>query len=423
MSTDPLDFLDSSKSDNKTKVQSSDPLSFLDSDTSDTRSKLSAFPKGFIREARKMNPLQSGSPIPNKLAENILNKFLPTNEGPVEDILETAGEYAPSLITGEGGLIKKGLQSLAGGLAKKGAKEMELPSWMQEIVGVAGTSAPDALKSLSSKAIKAIPKQQQIVDFLKSKGLSDKEITPLIQNPKKLSWLSKAALKYEEKSPFLKGIQEKIGNVFQDVRTRGQTGNYLNGQELHKFENNFNNILDKIPKRHRRLVEKEIDELMQNPIDFTSLHDFNIAVNDIIKATQGGKASIGKLKSATRDAQKSLDPDLFKDLRMADEAYSKLMNFTDKMTKKNWDGLARLGDVGKTITGALIFDPVMMGLSIKGMAASAVGRYVLKQVLTNPRLQNIHKKLQEAVTKNNFTQASRLTELMKSEIQKQESSE
>ena len=392
-------------------------------DVSKARSVASAFPKGLIREARKFNPFQSKSAIPDQLSENILNKFLPTKEGAAEDILETAGEFAPHTLLGEGGLLKKGAQALTGSLTKQAAKEFDLPEWMQDIAGVIGTSGPDILKSISSKALRNIPKQQQIIDFLKSKGMSDKEITPLIQNPKKLSWLSKGAMKFEEKSPFLKGIQEKLGHVFEDIRGRGQSGTFLRGPELAKFDTDFHNILGKIPKRHARLVEKEIDELMNHPIDFTSLHDFNIAVNDIIKATKGGKASVGKLKVATHDAQKALDPSLFNDLRSTDKAYSNLMNFTDKMTKKNWDGIARLGDIGKTITGALIFDPVMMGLSIKGMAASAMTRYTLKQMLTNPRLQNIHKKLQEAVIHNNFSQATKLAELLKGWLEREASAE
>lgn len=423
------DFFNSlGKEETATTQESSDPLSFLGKDISRTRSVLSAFPKGVIKEIATLGSMASPThtfmqPGSQEFIENQLEEYLPTLEGPAEDILQFAGEFAPTAAFGAGGLAAKGGRVLAGGVAKKGAKEAELPEWMQDIVGVAGMSLPDALKSVSSKTLKTVPKQQQITDFLKSQGLTDKEITPIIQNPKKISWLSKAAFKYEEKSPFLKGIQEKLGGLYEDIRVRGQSGNYLQGPNLYKFENNFNGILEKLPRRHRRLVEKEIEELMNNPIDFTSLHDFNIAVNDIIKGTKGGKASIGKLKVATHDAQKSLDPNLFSDLRLTDEAYSKLMNFTDKMTKKNWDGLAKAGDIAKTITGSLILNPAMMGLSLKGLPAAIATRYLLRQMLVNPRLQNIHRKLQEAVMKNNFSQAAKLAELMKSEVEIEDLSE
>jgi hypothetical protein len=412
MATDPLDFLDSEPSQTET-----DQLSFLGEDVSKGRSLASAFPKGLIKGSRKFSPIPSVGPIPNKLAEKLIEQFLPTQEGNAEDILEFAGEHAPLAAFGEGGLVSKALQTVGGALGKKTAKEMELPEWAQDLAGGIGMSVPAAGKSVFSKSLVPSDKQKSVVDFLKSHGFNEKEITPLIQDKKMLSWLSKGAMKYEEKSPFLKGIQDKLGGIYENVRTQGQQGNYLQGQPLRQFEKSFHDLADKIPKRHRRLIEKEIEELFNNPIDFTSLHDFNVAVNDIIKGTTGGKASIGKLKIATHDAQKKLDPALFNDLRKTDKVYSSLMNFTDKMTKKNWEGIAKLGDAGKVVIGALIFNPGMIGVGAKGLAAVAASRYALKQLLVNPRLQNLHIKLQNAVSQNKASQALKIAEMIKKELE------
>lgn len=379
------------------------------------RSLLSAFPKGFIRSGRKINPFSPSSPIPDKLAEKTLEQFLPTQKGRApEEILEAAGEFAPATIGGPEGLLMKGAQSLAGGLGKTAAKEMGASETTQDILGALSMAGPGAIKGFLSKALRPSQAQKGTVDFLKSQGFSDKEIVPLIQGEKKLGLLSKFSAKYKEKSPLLRKIKEGLGNIYEDIRTKG-TGRYLEGKELSNFETDLFDTLEKIPKRHRRLVEKEIEELMKNPIDFTAMHDFNVAVNDIIKGATGGKASVGKLKSATHKAQNKLDSSLFTDLRKTDKIYSKMHEFVDKMTHKNWMSLFSLGDVGSAIWGLLTFSPMSVVESIGGSVAS---KYGARALLTKPRLQNLHLKMWDALKNNRMSQLIKLSQLFKKELEK-----
>ena len=352
------------------------------------------------------------------MKENLIEQFLPTQEGTAEDVLEFTGENVPLTLLGEGGLLKRGLQALTGGLAKKGAKEAELPEWAQEIVGAAGMVGPSMVKGGLSKALRPSSKQKEVYDFLKSKGLSDKQITPIIQNEKKLSALSRPAMKYNKKPEWLKGIQNKLGEIYEDIRGKGQNENYLKGEKLTDFENKFYKTLDKLPKRHTRLIKSEVEDLFNQPINFTSLRDFNAAINDVIKGTEGGKASIGKFKEATHEAQKALDPALYKELRDTDKVYSKLRNYTERMTKKNWEGLLTLGHSGHILWGMLTLNPGV--LTKAGMLLG--GRYTLREMLSNPRLQNIHSKMWDAFLKNKTSQALKLADLFKKEIQIESSS-
>lgn len=410
MTVDLLDFLDETPSTEK----SIDPLGFLGEDVSKTRSLLSALPKGLIKGAATFSPLPNFGPVSLKGGQKLTEQFLPTRKGGVEDILEFTGEHAPAAALGEGGLVKKGLQALSGGLAKTGAKELNLPEWAQDIVGAAGMAVPGALEAAGTKSLRPSVKQQPIVDFLKSKGFSDKEITPIIQDPKMLSFLSKGALKYEKRNSWLKGIKDKIGNIYQDVREQGKKGGYLEGKVLENFEDQFFKKLDKIPKRQKKLIKSEVEDLFNNPIDFTELHDFTSAINDIVKDTTGGKAVIGIMKEPIREAQKKLNPSLFNDLRSADNAYSRMSNFSEKMTKKNWEGLINLGQTGGLLLGALTLNPAMLKIA----GGTALGRFGVKQILTNPRLQNIHLKMWDAVLKNKMPQALKLLELFNKETEK-----
>jgi len=382
-----------------------------------TRSIISAPIKGLIKGAAKFSPLPSTGPIPRKLGERITEELLPTQEKPLENILEFTGENIPLVALGEGGLIKKGVQAASGALAKKAAKDLELPEWAQEIVGSVGLIGPDIARSLGTKALRPSSKQKDIVDFLKSKGLPDKDITPIIQDKKKLAFLSKAASKYEKKDPWLRGIKNKLGDVFEDIRAQGKQAGYLEKDQLRNFEEEFNNKLDKVPRMYRRLIQKEVDDLMQNPIDFTELHDFNKAVNAIVGDVQGGKAAIGILKEPIEKAQKEISPSLFRDLQKTNESYAKLHNFTDKMTKKNWDNLVNLGQVGQALYGLLTLNPA----ALKATVSLAATKHSVKNMLTNPRLQNIHLKLWDSFLKNKIPQTLKLMNIFENEIKKKNS--
>ena len=135
-----------------------------------SRSLISAPIKGLIKGAASFSPLPNLGPISLEGGKKITEQMLPTQDNALEDVLEFAGENIPTVAMGSGGLLRKGAQSLAGGLAKKGAKEFDLPEWAQELIGGVGMASPDVLKSGISKALRPSSKQASIVDFLKSKG-------------------------------------------------------------------------------------------------------------------------------------------------------------------------------------------------------------------------------------------------------------
>src|SRR5688572_15871117 len=144
----------------ESQKKSSSFFSDLEDEPSRARSLLSALPKGIIKGIGDMvGPPRTGA-VPQELGMKLTEKFLPTQKGRgAEEVLGFAGENIPALAMGEGGLIKKGIQAGAGALAKKGAKELNLPEWAQEIVNVGGMAGPSAIKSAGSKVLSPNSKQ------------------------------------------------------------------------------------------------------------------------------------------------------------------------------------------------------------------------------------------------------------------------
>lgn len=387
-------------------------FSDLQEDPSRARSLISAPLKGLIKGAAKFSPLPSFGPVPAKLGERITEQLLPTQKKATEDILEFTGENIPVALLGEGGLAKKGLQAVSGALAKKGAKEMNLPEWAQDLLGGVGMVGPDVAQGLAKKAITPSAKQKPIVDFLRGKGLSEEQITPIIQDKRKLSLFSKPAHKFEKKDPFIKGIKEKLGAVFEEIREAGAKGPHLEGKKLYDFEHSFDEAMEKVPRMYRRLIKDEIDDLNKHPINFKELHDFNKAINAIVGNVEGGKAAVGLLKNPIEKAMKSLSPELYAELKQANNVYSRLSNFTDKMTKGDFNFLVNLGHAGGAIMGLLMLNPVAM----KAAGIGAIGRILPRKILTSPRLQNIHRKMWDAFLKNKLPLMLKYAEILQREV-------
>lgn len=344
--------------------------------------------------------------------KQVTEKVLPTQKGrDIEDILEFTGEQAPGLLV-PGGLAGKLGMMAVGGVAKKGAKEMGLPEWAQDLTAGASQIGVGLARSMASKGIVGSAKQQAAIDFLKSEGFTDKQITPLIQNSKKLDWLSKGARKFKKNDPFVRGIKEKIGEAYENVRMIGQEGGYLEGEMLRKFEDNLYKTLDKIPRWHRKAIEPAIKDLLNEPITFTELHDFTKEINSLTKGKEGGKAVLGRLKETARSAQKEMNPELFKRLRNLDDTFGKFQNFADKMTRKDWHELIKLGQVGGTVAGILALNPATMKPALGFLAT----RETMRHLLTNPRLQNMHLKLWKSVLDKKIPNAIRLTQMIGREL-------
>jgi hypothetical protein len=311
---------------------------------------------------------------------------------------------------GAGGPLGTALAG-AGGATGQLVREEGGPEWLAQAADI-GINFSNLPKAILSKTLRPSSKQKQIVDFLKSKGMSDKNITPIIQDKKKLALFSKAALKYDKKEPWLKAIQGDLGNIFDGIREEGRQAGNLTGTSLRKFEDSFYDKLDKVPRMYRGLIKKEVEDLFNNPINFTELHDFNKAVNAIVGDVSGGKAAVGLLKEPIEKAQQSMNPSLYKELKMTNKAYAGLSEFTNKMTKKNWENLMNMGEMGGITYGLLMMNPLLL----KPGVALAGARIGSRQALSNPRLQGMHLKLKDAFLKNDIAKTLRLASELNKEL-------
>lgn len=395
-----------------------------------TRSLASALPKGAIKSVKgiadlvnlpmdyvlsKLAPEFSQKKQQMKMAQDeAIERFLPTQKKGLEDILEFTGENLPIAAFGPGAALAKGGQALAGGLAKKGAKELNLPEWAQDVASGLGMNAPGIAKGAISKTLMPSKSQKPTVDYLKSKGLTDKQIVPLLQTEKKLSYLSKIATKYPEKSPVLKDIQKGLGNAYAQIFEKGAQKN-LTGKGLEMFTSDLQKTVDKLPPRFRETLKKDIDRLFAEPITYSSLAQFKDAVNDSIRGLTGktSKGVLGILKDPTNKAMSYLDKDLFKEEIFLDGLYGKMKDFSRKMTSKQTEGWFKLS---KVAPAAIALMTLKFAAAPKLATTAVAAPYAAKQILTNPRFQRMHAKMWDAFNKNNISNVIKMSNLIEKEF-------
>lgn len=376
-----------------------------------TRSLLSAFPKGVIKGGSTLSPFPSTGPVPQELGERLTEEFLPTQEELPEELLERAGKIAPFLAGGTQGLIAKAGRAALASLLGQATKELGGGEMAQGIAELGALSLPSLSKTIPAKSA-----QKPIVDLLRKRGFSEKEIAPLLQSPKKLERFSRFASKGEKTNRLMRDIYEKFDNLYGSIRERGTELPGLNLDQAQKFEGDFNKILDRIPKFYRRQINEEVQDLLNSEMKFSDFVDFDQAVNARIKGVKGGKAWLGTLKEATSDAKQMIDKDLADEMKLTNQLYQKRANVSKHLTGKNIDDLIYFGEAGALVAG--IADQNFN--LIKNVLGVATGRKLAQEILINPKLQNISLRMAEAAKKNNTALTFKLQKIFTNELRKKD---
>lgn len=370
------------------------------------RSLASAFPKGVIKALGSISPLPKTGPVPEKLGHAVTEQFLPTQEKAPEQFLERAGKLSTFLAGGEGTLASKGLRTGAGALFGQGVKEVGGGELAQDIAELGAMSLPDLAKSIPAKKA-----QERILGFLRKKGFTENEITPLVQDPKKLSRYAKFASKGEKTNKLMRDIYGKFDNVYSSIRQEAESLSGLSGSQTNDFIAEFQKKMDRIPKFYKRQIKEEIEDLVNSEMKFNDFMDFDQAVNARIGGVTGGKAILGTLKEATANAKKSISPELFNDNSLANELYGKRINVTDHLRTRQIDDLIDLGEAGSLLAGLADQN---LGIISKVLGISG-GRLLAREMLINPKLQNVSLRILHSLKKNKLPVAFKLYDIFRDE--------
>lgn len=378
---------------------------------SKSRSVVSAPLKGFVKgvsDITSLLPFGRG-PLSPRVQEEVSERILPTRESGLENVLERAGRIAPAFIGGPESILAKGLRSLGAGVLGETAKELGAPEIVQTIAEIPALASPTF-----GKKILETKKQKQFVDFLRKKGFTEKELTPLIQSPEALDRWAGMAQKGKKTHELMKDIYERFGEVYKGIKTEAsQLKNpKLSGSDINEFLGEVQNIWQDISPRDRRLIEDELNNLLSTEISFNDLLNFNQDINAEIRGKTGGPAVIGRLKEPISKAMKKISPELASDYELANKLYAKRADVSSHLRPNQIDSLVNSGEIYGAI--AALAD---RNFGLLSKVFGVVGaRQLARELLINPRLQNISNQMAIAVKNNNIPNALKLMKLFKKDL-------
>lgn len=260
---------------------------------------------------------------------------------------------------------------------------------------------------LRKKLAPTSSKGKELVEQGRKIGLTEEELTPLLQGEKKLATFSKLAKKTNKTSQTFKKINEKLGDAYDLIREQFSKHGALSSSQNEKLLKEFGKINKKLRTTLKASPEKEgaikyIEESMENlrnrgtnPSELIGFWgDINNAVN--WNAVKGGKKSIAALKQPIREVLQEINPQLAKDFELTNNLYSKYKKVSKALKPDMIDKWLNKGEAAAIVTSLATGNPILL----KGVATESAIRILSKELLTNPRLQNVSNKALQSIRQN-----------------------
>lgn len=356
-------------------------------------------------------PFPKGELRPEQIREFAEEKF-PTHEGELESFLERAGGIGVESLISPGGPLVKGAQILGGAALGYGAEKFGAPDWAQAIA----ESLPFFYSGGKKIPLKA--DQKKLGEFLRNQGLTENEITPLLKTPEQINRWSSYASKGKKSRELMQAIYNKSGKIYDFVIEEGKKFPSLSSEASSKFMSEIREIYGEMPHKYRKLIKQDLKDFTRKGREgIENLINLDQDINSVIGAEKGGRATVGQFKGPIESAMKSISPEVAEDYGLAKRLYATRSDVKGALVNpKDFDKFIDAGEVFALGQGLANRD-IGMIYKVVGVAA---GKKLAREMLINPRLQNISVRVGEALKKNNLTLAEKLMLQFNKELSKED---
>jgi len=366
--------------------------------------------------------------------EDILPRFsrLPTTEEDGEFI----GENQPSNIAERyaqrigrplgGGAVLGASPATLGTLGGAGAigqssRELGAPEWVSNSLELLSLFGPSALAkhAYGNKSLK------KLVEYARKQGLTEEEIAGLVTGDRKAKALGKLAKKSGKTERLLGSINEKAGTALDNVKKTAAGLPQLSGEAAGELGGKFADIVEDLRKTVKPSPDKQsainfITEAHENLMNqgatpeslINFCQDINAAAN--WNTMRGGKKILARLKEPILDTLRQSSPELAQDFELANSLYSRSKFLSNALKPSTIDNVLDKGPVGAIMVSLALGNPGIISKYI----GTDVFRTLSREMLFNPRYQNISKKMLNALKDNKPKAAESFLQLFKDEIKK-----
>lgn len=372
-----------------------------------------AFEEEPLEERQKL--MKGASEAREKFEKGALEEALPTQNKFLERGLERGGELFPSAAIGPGGLIQAGVRSFLGGLGSEAIKSAGGGPLAQAVTEIMAFGMPGFGK-------KVIPNKSQksLVDFARKMGLTEEEFTPLIQGKGKIGFFGKLAKKGEKSEEALQKSLDARKRIYSQLENSPLAQKPIPQNVAVDFLNETSTLMKKLPANMR-------DKVLADYMDFirtlqsgkgNAAELMNLWTDLNYEIGQGSKG-LGILKEPIENVFKKSYPGFSQDFELTRELYKRFYPISKKLKPSVTENLIDAGELGALAHGIL---KGKMGL-LTELLGIETARRLSREMLINPRMQNLHLQMLRAANDNKFSivksVADKMLELSNQESPKQ----
>lgn len=332
--------------------------------------------------------------------------------GFAEKTIERGAGILPYLLGGEAGLLAKAGRAGFSALLGQSTEELGGEGLAQAGAEILGLGAPGLRK-------KILPKkgQKEAVEMLRRRGLSEKQIAPLIPSERKSAVLGKVGTRNFRTAKAAKRTRDSLGNLYSQLAEEGEKLPILSSNRASLLESQLSEKLEKMPSSVRRAIQEDLSDLFKKPVKANDLMNFWQDINSQInwKTIGGGKKRLNSLKSVLLQGMKDINPELARDFELTNNQFSKFNKLYKNLKPESLDRWMALGELGALFGGFFKF-------GVKGAAAvigADAARRLSSEMLINPRLQNLTTQMVTALNQNKVAIAKKIQEKMVEELKKE----
>lgn len=326
---------------------------------------------------------------------------------PYEKGVETAGSFLGGAIATPMSSFGTGGRALNTGLAAVGVGAAAGLGGGPGEQTAAAIGLPALVKMLTLiKTGKLTPsgsEAKQLYEQGKKLGLTDKELTPILQPRFKKDIVGKIAQPTRRAERAIAASEGALGSLYEKLKDKSTNLPRATYQQEHKLMTDLDAIVIDLKKSKMKGPDKEsainkIEEMMQdinsNGIGADEIiatwQDVNDAVN--WKSIKNGKKVLERIKKPMAEVFGQISPNDYKEFQNLNKMYGKLQDTASKVKPSQISSLMNLGEGSAVLKSLYDFAVNGNSKSLMTFMTYKGARLLATEALTNPRLNNLMQK-------------------------------
>lgn len=351
-------------------------------------------------------------------------------------------EEAASNIVGHGlgalvGGPEAALATGAGQVGEEAAKAAGAPESIQKGINLATTVATAGRKAFTEpytstaleRSIANNPEKLALYNFAKKRGMTDEQITPILQDEGKLLFLGKFGKRNQKIYNAVEGGRQAAGKIYDAFLEEGRLAGPIDDVLKQHYADELAAIRDKLsrvkePSSARAQAIEKLDNYIQKvynePLSIDELINQDIDFGQLEWNKLGGKPYFKEVEKLGEDILKKAHPEIGQNYPLLREFYKRAKTAQNYLGKPStMERLLNWGFAGgeiATLTGGILTGNLPAIASVVGTQAA---RRIAAKLVTDPKWQGLHKTFLKALKDNKPGVAYSVYEQMGKEAKKE----